>query len=235
VGERGLVTIVVPAKNEEAAIGRTLRCLPVTTLAAMGLGCEVVVLDGQSQDGTVAIARRWGARIITDREPGKGNALRHARPQLGGDYIVMLDGDGTYAAEAVAAAVAALDRGADVVMGRRRILPGAMKPVNRVGNRLLSLAARMLYLRRCPDVCTGLWGFRREALLRLPLRSRGFGLEAELFALSARLRLRMAVVEVDYLPRHGPSKLGFARDGFRIARRLLRSRFAPLGEPAGGA
>lgn len=208
----GLVTVVVPAKNEAAAIGRTLRSLPLSTLHATGFDVEVFVLDGHSGDDTPQIARRWGARVVFDPEPGKGSALRHARDLFRGDYVVMLDADGTYAADAIPRVLDPLARGeADVVMGYRLPQPGSMAGANRVGNALLSLLASLLYHRACPDLCTGLWGFRAEVLRALPLQSRGFGLEAELFALSSRLRLRVAREPVDYLPRSGDTKFGLGR------------------------
>jgi dolichol-phosphate mannosyltransferase len=116
---------------------------------------------------------------------------------------------------------------ADVVMGTRLAQPGSMTGAHRAGNALLSLGASALYGRRCPDLCTGLWGFRAHTLHALPLRSRGFELEAELFALSARLGFRITHAPTDYLPRKGHSKLS-TRDGVRIGWCLLRSRFTPL-------
>jgi dolichol-phosphate mannosyltransferase len=222
----GRVTIVLPAKNEEAAIGRTLRALPLQTLRTMGFETDVVVLDGNSSDRTAEIARHWGATVLRDRERGKGAALRHARDTLRGDFIVMLDADGTYAADAIPRVVARLAWSeADVVMGRRVPQSGSMSRVHEAGNSLLSVGASMLYGKPCPDLCTGLWGFRAEALRRLPLRSRGFELEAELFALSARLGLRIQQVRTDYLPRHGRAKLAGGPDGLRIGWWLVRSRF----------
>lgn len=230
-----LVTIVLPAKDEEAAIGGTLRSLPLPTLRALGYDVETFVLDGQSVDATAAIARQWGATVVADREPGKGAALRNALTHFRGEFIVMLDADGTYPADSIPRILGPLARGeAEIVMGKRLPRPGSMPEHHRVGNALLSLVASALYARFCPDVCTGLWGFRQEALRALPLQSRGFGLEAELFALSARLRRRVAHVLVDYLPRSGPTKLSSGRDGLRILRRLLRSRVASL-RPAGAA
>ncbi|MHB8605423.1 MAG: glycosyltransferase family 2 protein [Thermoplasmatota archaeon] len=232
----GLVTLVVPAKDEEAAIGDTLRSLPLSTLAAAGFATEVVVLDGASADRTAAIARAHGARVIGDVEDGKGSALRNARPHFAGDYIVMLDADGTYATDAIPSVLDPLAWGeADVVMGRRRPQSGAMSHVHRFGNRVLSLGASMLYARRCPDVCTGLWGFRQDALRALPLKSRGFELEAEMFALASRLGMRVAHVPVDYLPRSGVAKLSAGRDGMRILSMLLKVRFASLAPRASRA
>jgi hypothetical protein len=220
------VTIVLPAKNEEAAIGRTLRALPLATLEAMGFTNEVLVLDGQSTDRTAAIAAAWGATVVTDRQRGKGNALRNASHLFSGDYIVMLDADGTYAADAIPRVVSRLAFGtADVVMGRRVPQAGSMSRVHEAGNSLLSVGATVLYGKACPDLCTGLWGFRAEAFRQLRLRAKGFELEAELFALSSRLGLRIQQVRTDYLPRHGPTKLSGGPDGLRIGWWLLRSRF----------
>lgn len=228
-----LVTIVIPAKDEAAAIARTIAALPLETLRLEGFETEVVVLDGNSRDGTARIAASLGARVLTDAEPGKGNAVRLARRHLRGEFIVMLDADGTYAPDAIPRVLGPLAFGAaDIVMGARVAQPGAMSASHRVGNLLLSMAAATLYGRRCPDLCTGLWGFRAEALRSLPLRSRRFGLEAEIFALAARMRLRVSHVTVDYLPRIGTSSLRAVRDGWRILRRLVVSRVARVPRPA---
>lgn len=224
-----LVTIVVPAKNEEEAIAGTLDALPIRTLHTMGLETEVYVLDGNSDDRTPEIARDWGATVVPDREDGKGAAFRNARDRFDGRFVVMLDADGTYAPDAIPRVLQPLLQDeADVVMGDRQILPGAMKATHRAGNALLSLEASVLYTRTCPDLCTGLWGFTGDVLASLPLQSSGFELEAELFALTSRLDVRTERVTVDYLPRDGETKLEGRRDGWRIAWWLLRSRVAPI-------
>lgn len=226
--DAGLVTLVVPAKDEGQAIAATLQSLPLSTLHAAGFRTEVIVLDGHSQDGTARIAAQLGATVLPDRSHGKASALREARALLHGDYVVMLDADGTYAPDAIPRMLALLAHGgADVVMADRTALDGSMSAVHRVGNALLSLGATVLYGRRVRDLCTGLWGFRSAALRSLPLQGRGFELEAELFALSARMRLRILHTRVDYLPRTGTSKLGGA-DGLRIGWCLVRNRFVPV-------
>jgi glycosyltransferase involved in cell wall biosynthesis len=230
----GLVTLVLPAKDEEAAIGKTLRALPLSTLQTAGFSTQVVVLDGNSTDATAAIARSWGALVVPDNGNGKGAAVREARRHLEGDYVVMLDADGTYPPDAIPRMVARLawDE-ADVVVGRRIPTRKAMSRGHRIGNSLLSGTARMLYARPCPDLCSGMWAFRADALRRLPLRSERFGLEAEFFAVAARLHLRVVFLPVDYLPRTGTAKLSWARDGSRILARLVRTRFARLPMEAG--
>ncbi len=225
----GLVTIIVPAKDEAAAIGETLRALPIATLEAMGFTVETIVLDGHSHDGTPDIARAEGATVIPDEAEGNGSAVRKARPMFHGDYVVMLDADGSYAADAIPRVLEPLAWGqADVVMGDRRPLPGAMSGLHKVGNVLLSAGASTLYGHRCPDLCTGLWAFRADVLQAMPLESCGFELEAELFALSSRMHLRIAHIQADYMPRAGTTKLSATRDGARIGWCLVRSRFRSI-------
>lgn len=231
--QRDLVTIVLPTKNEETAIGPTLRSLPRETLRARGFETETIVIDGQSDDATRDVVyEHGGATVVFDREQGKGRALINARDRFQGDYVVMLDADGTYPVDAIPSLLDPLQRDeADVVMGSRRPLPGSTPVHHRFGNEALSLMARMLYLRQCPDLCTGMWAFKSEAMKMLPLRSRGFEIEAEMFAYASRLGLRIESVPVDYLPRIGASKLN-ASDAIKIGWWLLRSRVAPLEESA---
>jgi dolichol-phosphate mannosyltransferase len=100
-----------------------------------------------------------------------------------------------------------------------------MKPLNRLGNHGLSWLATALYGRRCTDVCTGMWAFRREIIRGLGLTSTHFEVEAELFAKSAMAGLRMAELPITYGCREGVTKLGSIGDGLRIGRALIRYRF----------
>lgn len=222
------VTILLPSKDEQDGIRATLDALPLRTLRAMGLQVDVLVVDGGTDD-TARIAMEWGARVMRDDGTGKGRAVRRARQHLRADYVVMLDADGTYAPDAIPSILQPLMRDeADVVMGRRAPQPGAMTGLHRFGNRILSAHATALFARNCQDVCTGMWGFRSDVLRSLPLRSRGFELEAEMFALSCRMGLRVHTTPVDYLPRSGTAKLSSFRDGGLILASLVRGRFNAL-------
>ncbi len=230
-----MVTIVLPAKNEEAAIGPTLRSLPIDTLQDAGFEVETMILDGHSSDRTRDIAyRHGGTTVVFDQQWGKGRALVNARELFKGDYVIMLDADGTYPPDAIPRLLGPLawDE-VDIVMGSRQPRPGSMSLTHRFGNIVLSLLARILYQRACPDLCTGMWGFRSEALHALPLQSYRFELEAEMFALASRLDLRIETVPIDYLPRTGSSKLSMT-DALRIVWWLLRSRVVPLQTERGG-
>ena len=227
---RGLVSILLPTKNEEHGLAATFETIPIEDLTSMGFDVEVVVVDGRSKDRTLEVAADRGARIIVQEGKGKGMAIRTARRFLRGDYILMLDSDDTYPTESIPEFVEMLERGEDVVMGSRltgHIMEGAMTRTNLLGNRLLSGLASLLYGRRCTDVCTGMWGFRREALLGIELTSREFEIEAEMFARFVKGGYRLVEVPILYRPRTGDTKLGKFRDGFLIALELVKQRFIP--------
>ena len=226
--QRPSITILLPAKNEESGIEATFAALPVQRLLDLGYPVEVLVADGRSHDRTREVAEAHGARVIQQLGTGKGRGVRNALQVAKGDYVVMLDADATYPARAIPAFVAALEEGHDVVMGSRflgRIDADAMKRVNRVGNWGLSWLASLLYRKRCTDVCTGMWAFRKETILNLGLTSTHFEIEAELFAKSAMAGLRITELPIQYSRREGVTKLGSVKDGLRIAFALLKYRF----------
>lgn len=227
--DRPMVTILLPAKNEESGIEATFASLPTDRLQRLGYPVEILVADGKSHDRTRDVALSHGARVIQQLGTGKGRAVRSALDVAKGEFVVMLDADATYPARAIPAFVALLDEGFDVIMGSRflgRIDDGAMKGLNRVGNHALSALASMLFRRRCTDVCTGMWAFRRQMVRNLGLTATGFEIEAELFARSARANLRIAEVPIQYAPREGVTKLGSVADGLRIGAALMRYRVA---------
>jgi dolichol-phosphate hexosyltransferase len=224
---RGKVTILIPTKNEEAGIAETIDALPLEQLDEMGWKTEVLVVDGHSTDRTREIAEAKGARVVLQEGKGKGWGVRSAIPHVQGDYIVMLDADTTYPADAIPEFLKHVSNGSDVIIGSRfkgTIEDGAMTKKNRLGNQMLSLFASVLYGKRVTDVCTGMWAFKARALRRLHLNSDHFEIEAELFAQSAKSKLVIEEVPIHYRKRAGKSALNPLRDGMRIAAKLARKR-----------
>jgi dolichol-phosphate hexosyltransferase len=212
------VAIVIPTLNEARAISKVINQVPVDELLNVGLTPTTYVVDGHSTDNTIDIARKMGARIIIQEGRGKGAAIRTAFQFIHADYVIMVDGDDTYPLDVVPLMVQLL-KTYDVVIGSRlkgRIEPGAMTRVNLVGNALLTLLARLLFNVKISDVCTGLWGFRRDAIRRLELASSGFELEADLFAESVLKGSRIAEIPIKYRARHDRPKLASLRDGLKI-------------------
>ncbi len=194
----------------------------------MGFQVRTVVIDNGSTDGTAEAARGKGAVVIVEPRRGKGMAMRTGFDQTRADYVVMLDGDATYPARHIPEMLEILQDGYDVVLGSRlkgTRASGSISLFNVAGNRLLTWLACVLYGRKTSDLCTGYWAFRGSVLPSLELSSRGFNLEAELFSEVVRHKLRLGEVPIHYRRRATPTKLRSLRDGFRIARTLLRKRF----------
>lgn len=220
--------MVFPALNEEETIGKVIDEVPVGEIEAMGYSVEIVVVDNASTDRTADIAAAKGARVISEPKRGKGRAIRTAFAQADADFIFMLDADYTYPSVHIPQMLKLLESGCDVVLGSRlkgKRDPGSIKRFNLVGNYLLSFMASVLYMKRVSDLCTGFWGFRREAIKSLVIDAAGFELEANMLSQVARRGYRTGEVPIGYRRRATPSKLGSVRAGFRIGRTLLRKRF----------
>jgi dolichol-phosphate hexosyltransferase len=239
---RGEVVVLLPALNEAAAIAHVIARIPTAGLRSQGYDVAVWVVDGQSTDRTMEIAREMGAKTFVQSGTGKGNAVREAlthlltRPPAGetgeSRLFVMLDADGTYPAEAIPRFVEALESGEEVVLGSRlrgSIAEGAISGLNLLGNRLLSFLASLLFRVPVTDVCTGMWGFRADALRRFGLVAEGFDLEADMFASTCERRARFRELPIPYDRRIGEPKLVPLRTGIAIAWRLLVRR---LNRPA---
>lgn len=220
--------IILPALNEEEAIGKVIDEIPKEVLEERGFNVRILVADGNSRDRTRQIAQDKGAEVIIESRRGKGRAMRTAFEQIKADYVFMLDADYTYPATYITQMLDILEQGYPVVIGSRlegKIEKGGMSLLNLVGNHLLTFMANVLYSTRITDLCTGYWGWRGETIASLPLVSNGFTLEAELFITLARKGYKIAEVPIHYRRRTTPPKLKALRDGIRIGWALLTRRF----------
>ena len=129
-------------------------------------------------------------------EQGKGHAVRAAFALLGDrDVVVLVDGDGTYPAEAAPLLVASvLEEAADMVVGARQPEPGAgaMSPVRGLGNLLIRAAFRLLIGQGTGDLLSGYRAFSPRFLRTVSLRSAGFEIETELAIEAVTRKLRDA-------------------------------------------
>lgn len=219
------VSIVLPALNEEAAIAGCVR-QAMDALGRIGLRGEVVVIDNGSTDRTAEIARRGGARVVSEPRPGYGAACRRGLQEARGEFVLLLDADATYPVEMVGEFVRAMrDEDADVVLGNRfggLMERGAMPPLNRyIGNPLLSGMTRVLFRAPLTDIHCGMRGVRRQRIAALDLRMPGMEFATEMLVKALDQGLRIREVTIPYRPRLGPSKLRPLRDAWRHAEYML--------------
>ena len=217
------VSVVIPCLNEAGTIAECVR-RGRQALDRNGLGGEIVVVDNGSDDGSGALARAAGARVIWEPQRGYGSAYLAGLEKARGRYIVMADADLTYDLAEIPRFVAELDDGADMVIGNRmkNIQPGAMPWHHRyIGNPLLSGFLNLLFRTGVSDAHCGMRAVRRDALPRLDLRTTGMEFASEMVIRAAKEKLVVRQFAIDYHPRAGESKLSSFRDGWRHLRFLL--------------
>ena len=220
------LTILMPCLNEAltlpACIAKARRFLD-----SAGVRGEVLVADNGSSDGSQALARSLGARVVDVPERGYGAALIAGIEAARGRFVVMGDSDDSYDFEHLQPFVDALRGGAQLVMGNRfagGIRPGAMPPLHRyLGNPVLSFIGRAFFKVRVRDFHCGLRGFDRDALLALGLHCKGMEFASEMVVKAALGGLRIAEVPTTLSPdgRDRPPHLRSWRDGWRHLRFLL--------------
>lgn len=224
---RPTVTAVIPTLNE----AENLRWL----LPRLSGVDEVVVVDGESADGTADVARRLrpDAVVISRPPTGKGAAMRAGFEAATSDVIVAIDADGSMDPREIDAFVALICCGFDVVKGSRYCVGGGsddLTRLRRAGNLLLTRLANVLYRVRWTDLCYGYIALRRSVVDRLNLAADGFEIETELCVNAVTTGLRIAELPSHELDRRsGVSKLNAGRDGLRVLRTMVRGRRGPVG------
>jgi glycosyltransferase involved in cell wall biosynthesis len=214
--------VIVPALDEEAAIGSVIAEIPEPFRR------RVVVVDNGSTDRTAEVAERAGARVIHEPKRGYGAACLRGLAHLSADpphIVVFLDADQSDDPSQMPALVAPLERGvADLVIGSRVLgqrEPGALTPHARFGNALATRLIRLLYGVHYTD----LGPFRAvtwDALQGLDLRDRDFGWTVEMQVKAAKARLRVIEIPVPYRRRRGRSKIsGTVGGSIRAGKKIL--------------
>lgn len=224
-----LVSVIVPALNEAATIGEVVR----SARAAMercGYQGEIIVVDSDSADATRDIALRSGARVLQS-SAGYGNACRAGLAAASGDYLVLVDGDGTYDVSPLHRFIEPLRAGADLVVGTRRnglIHPGAMAGWHRhVLEPLQTYLLRRKLDVHCSDVRSGMRALRRDALDQLDLSARDMSLAPEMIRQAWSRGLEILEVPVPFHPRPGGHARRTSADGWVVVRDILLT--SPLG------
>jgi glycosyltransferase involved in cell wall biosynthesis len=218
-----LVSVVIPCLNEAENIERCVSAA-LGALRDGAIDGEVLVVDNASEDDSAALGAAAGARVVSEPRRGYGSAYLAGFAAARGKYIVMADADLTYDFNEIPRFVAALEAGAELVMGDRmdNIQPGAMPWLHRyIGNPLLSGLLNLFFRTGVKDAHCGMRALRRDVLPRLDLRTTGMEFASEMVIRASKEHLKIAEFPIEYHPRGGESKLSSFRDGWRHLRFLL--------------
>lgn len=221
-GSSPSVLAILATLNEEEGIGPTL-----AELRDVLEDPRFLVVDGNSMDRTVEIAKEMGSDILFQEGLGKGQAIAQAIRHVDSDvkYVVFIDADYTYPAEYLSEMLRVLEEDPHVgmVCGNRfntHLDLGEMHSVLYTGNRMLAFVHNMLNGVQMHDPLTGLRVVRWEILSDWKPKSKGFDLEVELNHHVERKGYEIVEIPIHYRSRLGEKKLKI-KHGFTILKRIL--------------
>jgi dolichol-phosphate mannosyltransferase len=241
VSARRLLSIVVPAYNEERSIGALLARIHAVDTGGAGFDKEIVVVDDGSRDRTAEVAASfdWVRVVRMEKNGGKGRAVQRGIAEARGDYVLVQDADLEYFPEDYPLLLAPVrDRDDLVVYGSRTLgqfhaRPRALFPGRHPEQALGPYAAGLvlsgwtfaLYGRLLTDTLTAYKLYPRHALARLDVKTHGFETDHELTAKLARAGYEIREVPIRYSPRSvAEGKKIRARDGLVALWTLVRFR-----------
>lgn len=226
------ISVVIPALNEQKAISRVLKSIPIKKIKAMGYATEVLVIDNGSTDKTPHLARKGGATVIVQPVRGYGNAYKAGFANATGDIIVTGDADLTYPFEDIPAFISLMEsRNLDFITTdrltnlRTKVRPRVMSRTHRFGNFILTLATNILYGIHLKDSQSGMWIFKRKIWKSLKVQSAGMPFSQELKIEAIRKGFKWMEIPIDYRTRAGAVKLNTFKDGIGNSWQLIKKRF----------
>jgi glycosyltransferase involved in cell wall biosynthesis len=225
------VSVVIPALNEAESLPHVLPRIPADVY-------EVILVDGHSTDDTIAVARelRPDIRVVTQRERGKGAALREGFEAATGAIVVHLDADGSTDPEEIPAFVQTLIDGADYAKGSR-FAPGGksddITPMHWFGNVIFVTLTNVLFGSRFSDITYGYNAMWRENHRLLAPEINGWANEIVGNIRAYRRGLDIVEVASHEAPRFaGEAKLHTFSAGWMILKAIVAERFQRLPDVA---
>ena len=224
------LSIVIPCLNEIETIEICIKkCF--LSIKKLGIDAEVILADNGSVDGSIEIAEKMGARIVTVLDKGYGNALRGGIAKANGRYIIMADADNSYDFLCIDKFYNKLTEGYDMVQGCRLPIGGGKIEDNAMplshkyfGNPFFSFLSKLFFSLPFNDVYCGFRGFDRHKFLELNHFSEGM-----VFAIENLIKFKVSGAKCTEIPivlykdgrKKNKSHLNTISDGWTTLRFLM--------------
>jgi dolichol-phosphate hexosyltransferase len=216
-----MVSVVIPTLNEAGNIREALETLDRELVYPK----EIIVVDGNSTDGTIDIVKKTNARLIIEPRRGYGLALRVGMKAAKGDVVVMVDGDGTYEFKHVNRLVQKmLDTDAEMCLATRMYDPNkAMGLMNFVGNKIITFCFNMLYKQNFSDTQSGFRAFSHAAIEKVNFKETDMPFATEMLIKFSQKGFKMVESPSSYKVRkYGKTKLKPFNSGIEILTTILK-------------
>lgn len=216
-----LVSVVIPTLNEAGNIREALTTIKKEVLYPK----EIIVVDGNSTDGTQEIVKASNCKLIIEPRRGYGLALRAGFKQAKGDVIVMVDGDGTYEVKHINRLLDTLiKKKAEMCLATRMYDPNkAMGMMNFVANKVMTFFFDLLFMQFLSDSQSGFRAISRSAIEKVEFHEDDMSFATEMLVQFAKKGFKMVEIPTVYKSRkYGKTKLRKIKSGVEIFTTMFR-------------
>src|SRR3972149_7649737 len=217
----GMVSVIIPTLNEA---GNILEAL-ITIEKELAYPKEIIVVDGDSTDGTKEIVKDTNCRLIVEPRRGYGIALRIGMKHAKGDVVVMVDGDGTYEVKHINRLLdKMIKNNAELCLATRMYDPNkAMGLMNFVGNKVITFCFNMLYKQSLSDSQSGFRAISHSAIEKVDLSEDDMAFATEMLVKFAKKGFKIVAIPPVYKARkYGKTKLRKLKSGIEIFTTMFR-------------
>ncbi|MDD5023395.1 MAG: glycosyltransferase family 2 protein [Candidatus ainarchaeum sp.] len=223
------VSIIIPTLNEVAGIRKTIESIPIQNLKKLGYDLEILIIDGDSKDGTIEEVKKTGTELFIEKRRGYGRAYKTGFEKANGEIFVTIDADGTYPAEKIPELLEKFkEEKLDFLTTDRfhSMKKGSMSARNKLGNAVLSITAKTLFGIPFNDSQSGMWILTKDAWNKVKdsVLSDGMAFSQELKIEMYRNKLKCKEIGIEYDVRFGKPKLNPWKDGINNLLHLLKKR-----------
>ncbi len=214
--------VLIPCYNEAISIKKVIEDFKKELPHA-----DIYVYDNNSTDGTDKIAREAGAIVRYEYKQGKGNVIRTMFQEIEADCYIMVDGDGTYPAEAAnEIEELILSHKADMVVGDRlssTYFEENKRLFHNTGNLLVRKIINSIFNSNLSDIMTGMRGFNYQFVKSYPVISKEFEIETEMTIFALNYNFKIEEIPINYKDRveGSESKLNTYSDGFKVIKLIF--------------
>lgn len=222
-------SVIIPAFNEEDTIAQVIDLVKKNKYPGK---FEIIVIDDGSVDKTAQIVKKKkGVKLLlNNKNEGKGYSVVRGFKEARGDYLIIQDADLEYHPRDHLKLIRVIEKQQLSVLYGSRFMKKNIKHRYKLfylGNKLLSLLTTVLYGEKVTDIATCYKVFRKEILSKLDIRSRGFGIEAEVTCKILNSGIKIKEVPISYNSRsYSEGKKITIIDGFKWIYIILKTRFS---------